>query len=223
MAANGSDRQGALMDQVYRRQRHFYDFTRKYYLLGRDRLIRDLALGEGDRLVEVGCGTARNLIAAARRYPAARFFGVDASQAMLETARAAIARAGLGERISVRYGYAEELTPSLLGESKPFEHAMFSYSLSMIPDWKGAMRAAAGSLAAEGRLHVVDFGDLGGLGRLGAGALRLWLRQFHVQPRAELLQNLEKTGCDPEQTLRISWGRYSFRWSGPRGPFLSHR
>ena len=25
-----------MMDAIYRRQRHFYDLTRKYYLLGRD-------------------------------------------------------------------------------------------------------------------------------------------------------------------------------------------
>ena len=29
----------ALMNSIYRRQRHIYDFTRKYYLFGRDRLI----------------------------------------------------------------------------------------------------------------------------------------------------------------------------------------
>ena len=34
---------GALMDRVYRHQRHFYDLTRRWYLLGRDRLIADLA------------------------------------------------------------------------------------------------------------------------------------------------------------------------------------
>ncbi|HWU72526.1 MAG TPA: SAM-dependent methyltransferase, partial [Sphingomonas sp.] len=27
------------MDAIYRSQRHFYDLTRKYYLLGRDALI----------------------------------------------------------------------------------------------------------------------------------------------------------------------------------------
>src|SRR5690242_4413087 len=32
-----------LMDRLYRRQRHVYDATRKYYLLGRDRLIVRLA------------------------------------------------------------------------------------------------------------------------------------------------------------------------------------
>ncbi|TIV74063.1 MAG: SAM-dependent methyltransferase, partial [Mesorhizobium sp.] len=31
-----------LMDGVYRWQRHIYDLTRKYYLLGRDRLIDGL-------------------------------------------------------------------------------------------------------------------------------------------------------------------------------------
>src|SRR5207248_267479 len=59
----------ALMDKVYRRQRYFYDFTRKYYLFGRDRAIHELRLPAGARLVEVGCGTARNLVRIARRYP----------------------------------------------------------------------------------------------------------------------------------------------------------
>ena len=31
--------EAALMDRIYRRQRHVYDLTRKYYLLGRDELI----------------------------------------------------------------------------------------------------------------------------------------------------------------------------------------
>lgn len=33
-----------LMDRIYRRQRHFYDATRKYYLLGRDPMIAGLAV-----------------------------------------------------------------------------------------------------------------------------------------------------------------------------------
>ena len=57
------------MDRVYRHQRYIYDLTRKYYLFGRDRLIRELDLKPGERLVEIGCGTARNLVRIARRYP----------------------------------------------------------------------------------------------------------------------------------------------------------
>ena len=76
----------ALMDDVYRYQRYIYDFTRKYYLFGRDRLIKELSPKPDARIVEVGCGTARNLIKMSQRYPGRRFFGLDASEAMLETA-----------------------------------------------------------------------------------------------------------------------------------------
>ena len=70
----------ALMDKVYRRQRYIYDLTRRYYLFGRDKMIRELALKPGEAVVEVGCGTARNLIRIARLYPGAELFGLDASQ-----------------------------------------------------------------------------------------------------------------------------------------------
>ena len=35
---------------------------------------------------------------------------------------------------------------------------MISYSLSMIPDWRGVLQAGLSRLAPGGRLHVVDFG-----------------------------------------------------------------
>jgi len=205
------------MDRVYRRQRHVYDWTRRYYLIGRDRLIRRLQLKPGDKAVEVGCGTARNLIAVARLYPGTRLFGLDASHAMLATAARAVSGARLEERITLVQGYAEALSPEVLGEVRPLDCAIFSYSLSMIPDWRRALTAAIGSLSPAGRLHIVDFGDLSGLGRLGAGALRFWLRHFHVEPRAEILRALEGTAGGPQKpsgNLWISPGRYAFIWSG---------
>ena len=88
-----------LMDRMYRHQRHFYDLTRKYYLPGRDRLIEGLSPPRGGRVLEVGCGTARNLVLAARAWPAARFFGIDVSSEMLVTARQRVQRGGLSGRI----------------------------------------------------------------------------------------------------------------------------
>jgi S-adenosylmethionine-diacylgycerolhomoserine-N-methlytransferase len=76
------------MDAIYRYQRYIYDATRKYYLLGRDRLIDELAPPPGGSVLEIACGTGRNLIKGARRYPDARFFGFDISAAMLDTAQA---------------------------------------------------------------------------------------------------------------------------------------
>ena len=197
----------ALMDKVYRRQRYVYDFTRKYYLFGRDRLIRELALRPGERVVEVGCGTARNLIRIARRYPGAQLFGLDASQEMLKTASDAVRRAGLQTRIQLAHGYAEDLSPAMFGQSEAFDACLFSYSLSMIPDWKQALRAACGALAPTGRIHVVDFGDLAGLGGAGRALLLAWLGLFHVTPRAELLHALEQSASG---SLRLLPGRYAF-------------
>jgi S-adenosylmethionine-diacylgycerolhomoserine-N-methlytransferase len=201
-----------LMDRVYRRQRHIYDFTRKYYLFGRDTLIRQLALAPSECLVEVGCGTARNLIAVARRYPGVRLFGLDASEAMLETARAAVNRAGLDQRITLAQGLAEELCPARFGV-KSFDRVMFSYSLSMIPDWQAALAAGFAALSPNGTLHVVDFGDLTGLGRIGQRAMRAWLRLFHVTPRVEFLAALEQVTRN-QGGLSLLPGRYAFLYSG---------
>ena len=195
------------MDRIYRRQRYIYDFTRKYYLFGRDRLIRELNLRPGERVVEIGCGTARNLISIARRYPQARLYGLDASSEMLKSAAEAVARAGLTGRIALAHGYAEALTPAMFGESEAFDVCIFSYSLSMIPEWNQALKAACAVLSPSGRVHVVDFGDLTGLGRWGRAVLLAWLRLFHVVPRAELLQSLEERGAG---SLRFLPGRYSF-------------
>ena len=83
------------MDRIYARQRHIYDLTRRYFLLGRDTLIAELRPPSRGGILEIGCGTGRNLIATARAYPDAALFGLDVSSAMLSTARANIRRCGL--------------------------------------------------------------------------------------------------------------------------------
>lgn len=208
------DSHPGLMDRIYRHQRYVYDFTRKYYLFGRDRLIAGLALEPAESLVEVGCGTARNLIAIARAYPQAQLYGLDASEAMLETARAAVRRAGLEGRIHLAQGLAEDLSPARFGRAS-FENVLFSYSLSMIPDWRSALGAGTKSLSRNGRLHVVDFGDLKGLGKPANAVLNAWLKLFHVTPRTEFLKHLEEV-AENRANLTLLFGRYAFIFSGRR-------
>jgi S-adenosylmethionine-diacylgycerolhomoserine-N-methlytransferase len=207
----------ALMDDVYRYQRYIYDFTRKYYLLGRDRLIRELDPKPGARVVEIGCGTARNLILIARKYPNVRLFGLDASAEMLRTAETAIDRAGLRHRVKLVQAYAEDLSPEKFGETSPFDEIVFSYSLSMIPDWKQALRAAGRALQPAGRVHVVDFGDLKGLAPVAEQILRRWLALFHVAPREELLATLENMPTFEAGELNLLRGRYAFIWVSRKG------
>jgi len=52
------------MNRMYRRQRHIYDGTRRYYLLGRDGSSPACGPARG-QAAEIGCGTGRNLVLAA--------------------------------------------------------------------------------------------------------------------------------------------------------------
>jgi S-adenosylmethionine-diacylgycerolhomoserine-N-methlytransferase len=182
------------MDRIYRRQRHVYDATRKFYLLGRDRLIRRLNPPAGARVLEIGCGTARNLIVAARLYPDVRFFGIDISSEMLGTARRLVAREGLASDIRLARANATTFDPALLFGVPGFSRIFVSYSLSMMPGWRAVLDRALGWVAPGGELHVVDFGGqerLPGWFRLG---LRQWLRLFHVTPRDALEAELTLLG-----------------------------
>jgi S-adenosylmethionine-diacylgycerolhomoserine-N-methlytransferase len=180
-----------LMDRIYRRQRHFYDFTRKYYLLGRDRLIDGLAPPPGGRVLEIGCGTARNLVAAARAWPQARLYGIDISAEMLDTARQVVGRAGLARRVELARADATHFDPAVLFGVPCFSRIIFSYSLSMIPAWRAGLGEALRWLAPDGELHIVDFGGQERLPRWFRAGLRRWLAQFHVTPRDALEAELK--------------------------------
>jgi S-adenosylmethionine-diacylgycerolhomoserine-N-methlytransferase len=189
-----------LMDTIYRHQRHFYDLTRKFYLLGRDHLIKQLDPPAGGAVLELGCGTGRNLIAAAKRYPQVRFYGLDISRRMLDTAVTNITRAGLSDRISLIQGDAAKLSATDAFDVSAFDRVYYAYTLSMIPIWREALGAGTAKLAEGGRIHVVDFGQQGKLPGWFRKVLFKWLQSFHVTPRADLKRELEKiseqTGSD---------------------------
>ena len=176
----------AHLDRNYKYQRHIYDLTREYYLLGRKRLIAELAPPTGGGVLEIGCGTALNLIRAERRYQHASYYGIDLSQMMLETAEGALARRGLAGKIHLALGDATDFEPKALLGRERFDRVFFSYALSMIPPWEAALDHAAGLVADGGSLHVVDFGVCEGLPPAAKRALYAWLAQFRVTPREAL-------------------------------------
>jgi S-adenosylmethionine-diacylgycerolhomoserine-N-methlytransferase len=174
------------MDRMYRHQRRLYDLTRKFYLLGRDGMIRGLKPAPDAHVLEIGCGTARNLILAAKHFPDAEYFGVDISEEMLTTAHANIAREKLDDAIEVVQADAANFDPKALFGVQRFDRIFISYSLSMIPVWRAVLQHALTMLAPNGELHIVDFGDQRGLPDFFGRALQRWLRAFHVTPRGDL-------------------------------------
>jgi S-adenosylmethionine-diacylgycerolhomoserine-N-methlytransferase len=177
------------MDRMYRYQRHIYDLTRKYYLLGRDHLIDNLDIPAGGSVLEVGCGTGRNLARTRRLYPTAKLYGLDISSAMLATARAKFDEGSRAPQLQV--GDATSFRPQDFGASG-FDRVMISYALSMIPDWPAAIDRGIEALGPAGSLHVVDFGQQERLPPWFRTALQAWLARFHVTPRADLRAALEQ-------------------------------
>jgi S-adenosylmethionine-diacylgycerolhomoserine-N-methlytransferase len=184
------------LDGIYRHQRFIYDLTREYYLLGRDRLIAELAPPPAGSVLEVGCGTARNLIRAAALYPTARLYGVDLSTMMLRSAASGVARRGLAHRIRLGFGDATSFDARELFAVAYFDRIFMSYTLSMMPDWQGALRHALRLLAPQGSLHVVDFGTCERLPPVFKRGLDAWLQRFSVTPRTALVPELHVLARD---------------------------
>lgn len=197
--ASSPENHAAHMDGIYRTQRYIYDATRKFYLLGRDRMVAGLAPPAGGRVLEIGCGTGRNLILAAKRYPHARFYGFDISKMMLETAAANVARAGLADQITLAAGDASNFSSQALFGVPSFDRVYISYAVSMIPPWKSAIAQGFAAVAPGGSLHIVDFGQQAELPGWFRAGLHGWLAKFSVEPRADLKAELtalaERTGA----------------------------
>ncbi len=176
---------------MYRRQRYFYDLTRKYYLLGRDRLIEKMNVADGENVLEVGCGTGRNLIILARKFPNSRFYGLDASAEMLKTAQAKVDAENL-KNINLKTALADDFDyRKTFYLENPFDTIYFSYSISIIPTWQESIKNALANLKSGRSVYIVDFYDQKDLPAWFRRLLKSWLKQFHVKYPKKLLPHLE--------------------------------
>ncbi|WP_306096964.1 class I SAM-dependent methyltransferase [Qipengyuania flava] len=197
--------QAALMDGIYRSQRHIYDLTRKYYLFGRDGMIEQLDASADATVIEIACGTGRNLAAIARRWQGSAIHGLDISAEMLKSARTT-----LGTSARLALGDACTFNSSATFGRDTYDRVVLSYALSMIPDWEAALHHAARLVAPGGSLHVVDFGTLARMPAPLARGLRGWLARFHVTPREELHEALLRACAINALDCEYETGRWDY-------------
>jgi S-adenosylmethionine-diacylgycerolhomoserine-N-methlytransferase len=188
--------QKELMDHIYRYQRHIYDLSRRTFLFGRDRMLDQIDLEGDEKVLEIGCGTARNLIRLARKQPSLELYGIDASKEMLKTAR----KKARDYPIKLFYTLAEEFDYDRYAE---FDVVIFSYSLSMIPEWKRVLGDALENLKQGGRLYIIDFWDQKGMPSWFGAVLRKWLSVFHVRFEPKLVRYLEQLSFNGEINLEL--------------------
>jgi phosphatidylethanolamine/phosphatidyl-N-methylethanolamine N-methyltransferase len=117
----------------------------------RRRAVRRLGLEPGQRVLEVGCGTGRNLkLLRDAVGDQGQVIGVDATPAMLDEAQRLIDRHGWSNVTLVGADAAQ------LALSEPVDVAYFSLSYSVIPDREGALDRAWEALRPGGRLVIMD-------------------------------------------------------------------
>ncbi len=141
---------GANLDAFYGPQADVYDRFRERLLHGRAGLMRALDLRAGQRVIDFGAGTGRHWLYVEPTLPQlARVDLVDLCTPLLEVARARFA--GHPNVHTVRAD-AQAWTADA-----PADAAIFSYSLSMIPDWRAALANAVRQVRPGGLIGIVDF------------------------------------------------------------------
>lgn len=149
----GSPRNGThaqRLQKFYSPQARGYDRYRERLLHGRRELIERLGPPPGARLVELGAGTGRNLLFFGERLASLECVElVDLCPALLDEARRRSA-----DLANVQVVEADAMT---WRPEQPADCVYFSYSLTMIPDWRGAIDNAVSMLKPGGSLGVVDF------------------------------------------------------------------
>ena len=166
----------------------------RYYLLGRDRLIAELGAQPGQSDARHRLRHRPQSRADRPALPAARLFGLDAAQPMLEIAARKLERAAVRATTGPRRGRGARSRRRCSAHAGGFDHITISYCLSMVDDPERAVRAAVRHLAPGGTLHIVDFGDMAGLPGWFRGAMAAWLAKFHVRYRPEVAATLACVG-----------------------------
>ena len=184
------------IERYYRVHASIYDLTRWSFLLGREALARQVACSlDPARILEVGCGTGKNLLQLGEQFPQARLWGLDLSSDMLAVAQKKL------QNLTPRLTLIQAAYDRPVGEGPAFDLVVFSYALSMFnPGWEEALDAARHDLAPAGAIAVVDFHDS------GLGLFKRWMGLNHVRLDGHLLPGLQSRFPSHHAAIQPAYG-----------------
>lgn len=179
----------------YRLHAKVYDRTRWSFLFGRTAIVDAVAqCQQPQRILEVGCGTGKNLITLHRRFPQAHITGLDLSSHMLRAAHKNIT--SLGGQVTLQQG-AYGVVP----QSQQVDLILFSYALTMFnPGWDAAIEQAHRDLAPGGAIAVVDFHNS------PWPLFKRWMGANHVRMDGHLLLELQQHFVPRRAEVKSAYG-----------------
>jgi len=177
------DRNATSLRGYYRWHAKFYDITRWAFLFGRRGLVATVAdqIDSPARILEIGCGTGKNLVALTDAFPGARITGLDLSADMLDRARAKIAP--FADCIDLLH---RPYDGPVASEDGKFDLIVISYALSMInPGYDEVIQLCRRDLNEGGVIAVVDFHETRWTW------FRKWMGVNHVRMEGQILAQLD--------------------------------
>ena len=173
------------LERYYRFHAHIYDATRWSFLFGRNKIIQlTKNIIQPKHILEVGCGTGKNIVSLTKAFPKASLTGIDLSTDML-----AVAEKKLRDvKNSIQLTEKKYETPlkGANGQTEKYDLILFSYALSMFnPGWERAIYSAREQLSEKGCIAVVDFHTS------PSKNFRRWMQVNHVHMEGHLLPVLE--------------------------------
>ena len=165
------------LHHYYRFQSLIYDMTRWSFLFGRNEMIKELDLKPGQSVLEIGCGTGKNLQKIVELYPETELWGIDLSDDMLKKASNKLSGYQNVELIHGKFG--------MYPLNRKFDLILCSYMLSMTGEaLKSIMENICLHLDENGVLAVVDFQNT----RLSG--FESWMQKNHVTMNGSLTDEL---------------------------------
>lgn len=138
----------------YKKDASIYDFNRRFFLFGRNRLINQIAKTlSPSSILEIGCGTGVNLIKLNKLFPDSKITGLDVSPEMLQVARTKISRNANITLINDMFDQHTSLPR--------FDLIVCSYTASTVPNLSLFLSTIATHLTDQGHFACVDFHSSG--------------------------------------------------------------
>ena len=170
----------------------------------RAKAVERLDLKAGGRVLEIGCGTGRNLPFLHRAVgPTGRIYGVDLSEGMLARARQQCERNHWDNVELIQRDAADYVAP------EPLDGVMFGLSYNTIPHHLAVLRHAWNQLRPGGSLVIMDAKLPAGVGGELILPFSLWLMRRTmlgnplIRPWEELARLTDQ--CDMREFMFGSW------------------
>lgn len=162
---------GAMFDRIARR----YDLLNRLLSLGLDerwrrKTVAALELGADARVLDLATGTADLAIRVARQYSDSKVEGVDPSAGMLDVGRGKVARLGLGARIELAVGDAQDLPHA----DDSFDGVCMAFGIRNVPDRARALAEMARVTRPGGRIAILELSE-------PQGGVLAPMARFHIR------------------------------------------